>query len=283
MSKPISRRTVLRALGASVSLPWLETLNAQEQLSEPPLRAAFLFMPNGVRPDYWTPPGDDDDYEFTPHLKPLESLKSEFILCSRISGTRTRSDVMAIGPKSPRGSPADSSNARPAAISTRGGTSVDQLAAQRIGHQTPLPSFELGIDSPRTGIDTAGGGFPRALGSISLLGAIRSTPVPKEIIPQLRSTDFSATPDSPARFQILDVLLQRADDAACSISAKSLRRNGSTADRLRLDEYFESVRSVERRIEAAMRPQKRWINRRQVSSGTSRRREFRRPMPSTCG
>ena len=66
MSRRISRRTLLRGAGAAVSLPWLESVasaTSAGQLPEPPLRAVFLFMPNGVRPDYWTPPGDGEDFE----------------------------------------------------------------------------------------------------------------------------------------------------------------------------------------------------------------------------
>src|SRR5262249_44472718 len=65
-----------------------------------------------------------------------------------------------------------------------GGTSVDEGAAQDIGLKTPLPTFELGIDAPRTGIDNIGGGFPRLLGSF-ISWRDPHTPVPKEIIPQL--------------------------------------------------------------------------------------------------
>src|SRR5437764_4739325 len=90
MSNPISRRTLLRGVGAAMSLPWLESISAGapntagQKLSEPPLRMAFMFMPNGVRPDYWTPPGDGEDYEFTTHLKPLEPLKKDFLLVENL-------------------------------------------------------------------------------------------------------------------------------------------------------------------------------------------------------
>src|SRR5437016_7240843 len=90
MSMPISRRTWLRGVGAAMSLPWLESISAGapatggQSLAEPPLRMAFLFMPNGVRPDFWTPPGDGEDYEITPHLKPLEGLKKDFILLENL-------------------------------------------------------------------------------------------------------------------------------------------------------------------------------------------------------
>ena len=85
------RRTLLRGAGAALALPWLETMSnaapADEslRLSEPPLRMMFLFMPNGVRPDYWTPPGDaETDYPITPHLKPLEGLRNDFILLENL-------------------------------------------------------------------------------------------------------------------------------------------------------------------------------------------------------
>ena len=209
-------------------------------------------MPNGVRPDYWTPPGDDDNYEFTPHLKPLENLKSEFILVENLWHKNT---VGRNGhwPKVPAWLSGGFVERTTGGDLDSGGTSVDQLAAQRIGHQTPLPSFELGIDSPRTGIDTAGGGFPRALGSF-LSWADPSTPVPKEIVPQAafdRLFRNTKSRDSADDSSVLDAVLDQA---------KSLRRNGSTGDQARLDEYFESVRSVERRIEAAKLPQKRWQN-----------------------
>src|SRR5690349_3649253 len=72
-SNNLTRRTLLRGVGAAMSVPWLESIaagapvRASEALAEPPLRSAFFFMPNGVRPDYWTPPGDGEDFEITPH------------------------------------------------------------------------------------------------------------------------------------------------------------------------------------------------------------------------
>ena len=93
--KPITRRTLLRGAGVAMSLPWLESIahgapvSAAESLSEPPLRAAFIFMPNGVRPDYWTPAGDGEDYEITPHLKAFEGLKSEYLLLENLWNKNT--------------------------------------------------------------------------------------------------------------------------------------------------------------------------------------------------
>ena len=267
-----SRRNILRGLGVALATPWMESgvfgaTGGVERLKEPPLRLACLFMPNGVRPEHWTPEGDGEDYTFTPHLKPLEGLKSEFLLLENLWNKNT---VGRNGhwPKVPAWLSGGFVERTTGGDLDAGGATVDQLLAQRIGHQTPLPSLELGIDAPRTGIDTAGGGFPRALGSF-LSWADPKTPVPKEIVPQLafdrlfrnkRAPVVSGVnPQSP---EMLDSL-QRDDTSVLDVvleQARSLRAKGSKHDQARLDEYFESVRSVERRLEAAMKPQKRWIN-----------------------
>jgi hypothetical protein len=272
MFRAISRRTLLRGAGAALALPWLETMakaapDSAERLSEPPLRMMFMFMPNGVRPEHWVPHGDGDDYEITPHLKPLESLKGDFLLLENLWNKNT------IGrnghwPKVPVWLSGGYVQRTLGDDLDTGAVSVDQLAAQKIGDRTALPSIELGLDTPRSGIDTAGGGFARLYGSF-ISWRDPKTPVPKEIIPQLAFDRLfrgnrapvvsSVNPKDP----VLLSALQRDDTSVLDLvkdSASSVRRQGSAADRVRLDEYFESVRSVEQRLEAAMHPQKRWIN-----------------------
>lgn len=245
----------MRGAGAAMALPWLESLPAAERLAEPPLRTVFMFMPNGVRPDYWTPAGDGEDYEITTHLKPLEALKGDFLLLENLWNKNT---VGRNGhwPKVPAFLSGGWVERTTGGDLDSGGTTVDQFAAQRIGSKTPLPSFELGIDAPRTGIDTAGGGFPRALGSF-LSWADPKTPVPKEIVPQVafdrlfrsnKPRSLSAATDDTS---VLDMVREQA---------QSLRKARSRGDQARLDEYFESVRAVERRIEASTEPQARWVN-----------------------
>lgn len=271
LSRKLSRRMILRGAGACLALPWMESLqaapNGEERLKEPPLRVAFLFMPNGVRPDHWTPAGDGEQYEITEHLKPLERHRSEFLLLENLWHKNT------IGrnghwPKVPAWLSGGFVERTVGSDLDSGGTSVDQLAAQRIGLNTPLPSLELGCDSPRTGIDTAGGGFPRALGSF-LSWADPKSPVPKEIVPQLAFDRLFRNPKAKvisgvdSQHRSLVDSLQRDDSSILDIvrdQTQALRRQGSRGDQARLDEYFESVRSVERRLEASLRPQKRWIN-----------------------
>ncbi|MEO8372870.1 MAG: DUF1552 domain-containing protein [Candidatus Solibacter sp.] len=271
MSRKISRRTVLKGAGAAMALPWLETMASgapdANRLTEPPLRAVFMYMPNGVVPTYWTPAGSGEDYELTQHLKPLEDVKSEILLLENLWNAKT---VGRNGhwPKVPAFLSGGYVERTSGDDLDAGGTSVDQFAAQRIGDRTMLPSLELGVEATRSGIDTAGGGFARMYGSF-ISWRDPHTPVAKEIVPQLafdrlfRSNKApvvsSLNPEDPA----LLTALQRDDTSVLDLvreQAKALKKNGSSGDRVRLDEYFESVRSVEQRLEATMKPQKRWIN-----------------------
>jgi hypothetical protein len=273
MPKRISRRTVLRGAGAALALPWLETMGSaapsgtNTRLSEPPLRSVFMYMPNGVRPDYWTPAGDGESYETTPHLKPLESLKDDFMLLENLWNAKT---VGRNGhwPKVPAWLSGGYVERTSGDDLDSGGTSIDQLMAQQIGDRTLLPSFELGLESTRSGIDTAGGGFARMYGSF-ISWRDPHTPVPKEIVPQLAFDRLFRSNKSPVISSLnpedpkLLTALQRDDTSVLDLvrdQAKSLRREGSSNDRVRLDEYFESVRSVEQRMQASLKPQKRWIN-----------------------
>ena len=282
MFKPISRRTLLRGTGAALALPWMETMAKaadSTSLIEPPLRTAFLFMPNGVRPDYWTPAGDGEDYEITPHLKPVAEFKNDFLL---IENLWNKNAVGRNGhwPKVPAwlsGGYVQRSNGKDL---DSGGTSLDQVLAEKIGERTPLPSLELGIDQPRTGIDNAGGGFPRMLGSF-IAWRDPHTPVAKEIIPQLafdrlfrnNGVNSNGNPNQPAVISAL----QRDETSLLDLvmeDAKSLRRKASATDQVKLDQYFESVRSVERRMESALKPQKRWLKNMELAKG---RLPFERP------
>ena len=267
-----TRRTILKGAGTALALPWLESVSrgassAPGNLTEPPLRMGFMFMPNGVRPDHWTPAGDSPNYEITPHLQPLAKFKNDFLLLENLWN---KNSIGRNGhwPKVPIWLSGGYVQRTTADDLDTGAISCDQLAAQKLGTLTPLPSLELGCDAPRNGIDVAGGGFARMYGSF-ISWRDRHTPVPKEIILQLAfdrlfrgnraPVTSSVNPNDPA----LVKALQRDDSSILDMvldSAKTLKRNGSASDRVRLDEYFESVRSVEQRLEASLRPQKRWIN-----------------------
>ena len=273
MFKPIARRTVLRGAGACLALPWLETMSkaadstAAANLTEPPLRMMFVFTPNGTRPDHWTPPGDAESFDLTPHLQPFAALKDDILLLENLWNKNT---VGRNGhwPKVPAWLSGGYVERTAGDDLDSGGVTIDQFAAQRIGDRTPLPTFELGLEPPRSGIDVAGGGFARLYGSF-LSWRDPHTPAPKEIVPQLAFDRLFRNRRAPIptyddlRHPSLVTSLQRDDLSVLDLvmeDAQSVKRQASSSDRVRLDEYFESVRSVEQRVEASMRPQKRWIN-----------------------
>ncbi|HYG76686.1 MAG TPA: DUF1552 domain-containing protein [Planctomycetota bacterium] len=268
----ISRRNMLRGMGAALALPWLEALSnkahAGEKLEKPPLRTAFFFMPNGVNPANFTPKGTGEQYELSPMLKSLEKVKGDIVLVENCFHAKTdgRNGHWPKVPAWLHGGFVVRTSGRDLDV---GGTSADQILAQAIGDRTPLPSFELGVDPTRSGVDNAGGGFAKIYGS-HIAWRDPHTPVPKEIIPQLAFDRLFRTasaapvvsgfnPNQPAVIKSL----QRDDTSVLDLvleDAKSLRGKVSANDAVKLDEYLESVRSVERRIENTLKPQKRWIN-----------------------
>src|SRR5215217_7123124 len=161
-AKSISRRTVLRGLAAAISLPFLESLaprafaqatsGAAGAAAKRPVRMAVLYMANGVNVSKWTPAGFGRDFELSPTLSPLAAHKNDLLVFSELmnkaaingDGHYVKSAGLLTGTTITKTTGKDI---------RAGGVSMDQLAARRIGHLTPLPSLELGIEPVETGID----------------------------------------------------------------------------------------------------------------------------------
>jgi len=245
----ISRRTVLRGLGVTMCLPVLEAVQPRVALaagkaaaSKSPVRMAVLYMPNGVNPRAWTPTGAGSEFELSPILSPLASLKSEILVFGELMNKESiegDGHYVKVAPflTGTHVTKTTGSDLR------CGGVSMDQVVAQRIGNLTPLPSLELSIEPVTMGVDT-NVGFTRLYGS-HISWSNPTTPVTREINPQLafdrlfRSGAARGKGASPHDRSVLDAVLE---------DAQRLRGQVGKADRLKLEEYFESVRSVEKRI-----------------------------------
>jgi hypothetical protein len=245
-SFPISRRTVLRGVGASLALPWLEAMSPRaargsETQITAPRRLAVLFMPNGVHPDMWTPTGTGRNFQLSPTLAPLRDLQNELLVLTNLWNQNSDSGDGHYVKTS--GFLTGTTIHKTVGVDLNcHGISMDQVLAQRIGHETPLPSLELGTEPVRTGVDKAVG-YTRVYGAhIAWRGP--TSPLAREINPRLvydRLLRAGKQDSSAARRDsaLLDLVLE---------DARRLRLRLGSSDRRKMDEYLDSVRSLEERL-----------------------------------
>jgi hypothetical protein len=248
----MSRRAMLRGIGAAMSLPLLDAMEplAAFAATAPgvkapgkyPVRMAALYMPNGVNSPQWLPKGFGSQWELSPTLTPLAPLKDELLVFTELWNAASNTGD---GHYVKTGGFLTSTTITRTTGSNlcSGGTSMDQLCARNIGNLTPLPSLELGIEPVTTGVDT-NVGFTRLYGS-HIAWSTPVTPLSKEIDPKLAfdrlfRSNTSARRDRHASDQsVLDLVLE---------DAKRLKGKVGASDQRKLDEYFDAVRSVEKRI-----------------------------------
>jgi len=212
--------------------------------SAPPVRMAVLYMANGVNTSMWTPEGQGRDFTLSPTLAPLQELKDQIQVVSNLwnAGADTGDGHYV----------KESSILTCTTISkTLGvdinmhGISMDQLAAQRIGDQTPLPSLELGIEPESTGVD-GNVGYTRVYGC-HIAWSSPTTPLARETNPRsVYERLFRASSLQGSSVKEDTLLLDRVLG-----QSKKLRSQVGAGDRARIDEYLEIVRSLEGRLERA--------------------------------
>lgn len=251
----ISRRTVLRGLGTAVSLPLLEgmlPLTALAQSAKPaPKRLAFLFVPNGVNMAHWTPAAEGAEFLLPATLEPLNGVKNSLSVLTGLA--QHNAFALGDGPGDhARSTAAWLTGVHPKKTSgadIRNGISVDQVAAQKIGHLTKFPSLEIGCERGGLAGDCDSGYSCAYSNSVSWKSA--TTPVAKEVNPRLVFERLFGSADAgenaESRFRrdryrksLLDFVLSDAD---------ALRRRLGLRDQQKLDEYLEAVREIEKRLE----------------------------------
>lgn len=238
LARKISRRTVLRGAGVTLALPWLESIpvwGAEPGASEGefPQRFAALFMACGIHPDHWWGKGAGAEMELSSSLTPMEPLKTKMNVIQGLFNKNATG--VGIHPGQTGNILSGASLQRGAEL--KGGISIDQVLAARLGQETVQPSMVLGCEQPITGYHETN--FSMAYSShISWQNA--TSPVPMEVYPSLA---FDSLFDNRGNRRNQSVLDRVREETA------SLGRRTSTADRSRLDEYLTSVREVEKRIE----------------------------------
>lgn len=260
----ISRRTVLRGLGAAVALPWLECMQPlPSALAGPiasplaekngPLRLMFFNVPNGMHMPDWTPKAEGKNFELPKTLSQLSELREHVTVLTGLTldgahahgdggGDHARSGAAFLTGSHPR---------KTEGADIQNSISVDQVAAQAIGQQSRFASLELGLEgSAQSG--NCDSGYSCAYSS-NLSWRNATSPLAKEIDPAaifdrlFSSSDVaSAAQNKSARIErrksVLDFVL---DDA------KDLQKKLGAADTRKLDEYLYAVREVENRLVGA--------------------------------
>ena len=254
--KHLPRRTFLRGVGATLALPLLDAMVPARTLlartaATPAARLGFVYLPHGAIMDRWTPTTEGAGFEFSPILKPLEPFRRHLDVVSGL-GHRA-ADSTAVHSLSPT---TWLSGVRPKptqGVDAYAGITADQIAAQRIGQDTLLPSMELATE------DQAGliGACDRDYGCIymnTLSWRTPTTPMPMEINPRkVFERMFGQGGTAADRLQrteedrsVLDAITQQIT---------GLQRKLGPKDRTAVTDYLESVREIERRIQIAERQQ----------------------------
>jgi hypothetical protein len=226
----LSRRTALQALGVSVALPWLEAMAAP---LAPPKRAAFVYIPNGVRLDTWFPTTVGTNYALPASLEPLAAVRSELT----VLGGLDRAFVPGTGVHAQCGACWLTSS--PPTETKDGGfptnRSLDQMLAEQIGATSALPSLELSCNDHADNKET------KYFESIAWYGpghAAAAEKDPRAVFQRL----FGRPHGAAGNRSVLDVVLGES---------KRLQGRLGQTDRRKVDEYLDAVRAAERRIQAA--------------------------------
>ena len=244
--KHLTRRTVLRGAGTALALPLLDAMiPARTALAQTAAKATphlgFIYFPHGAVMNRWTPTGTGEMGEFGEILKPLDKYKAMTTVFSNIDNPAAVGPVHALSPGTWL------SCTRPAfSQEPHGGTTADQIAAQHIGQDTPMPSLEVATDN------RGGGGFCDRDYGCSYASTISfrtpTTPLPMEIDPRKLFIRLFGQGDNAAERARLSKHYASVLDMVGD-EIKDLERVVGPSDKAMLSDYFETVREMERRIE----------------------------------
>ncbi len=251
IGKPLSRRTVLRGVGAALALPFLEAMSPTRfglsgQIQDKPIhRFQTIYVPNGMAMEYWTPQGVGRDFELSPILEPMAAFKDQMLVLSGLQATWAGNHAGASG-SFLTGTIVHGRNN----TETLADVSMDQLLARKFERDTQVASLELSMDKPANA-----GVCDLTLNCVythTLSWRSPTQPLPMESNPRAvfeRLFGDSGSTERAARERRLRQQRSILDSVTDEVAA--LKRELGPQDNLKIDEYAEAVRDVERRIQMA--------------------------------
>lgn len=249
LTKSLSRRTVLRGLGATVALPLLDAmvpaLRGARAAAKPVHRFQAFYVPNGMAMEYWTPAGAGSAFELSPVLEPLAAYRDQMLVLSGIKANWNYIHAGASGSF--------------LTGTTRGGrneieiiadVSMDQILARHFAKQTQVASLELSMDPPANAGACTGNLSCVYTHTLSWRSPTQPLPMewnPRAVFEKLFGDSGSTDP------VVREARLQQHKSILDSVNEKlaDLKRELGPRDQVKIDEYTEAIRDVERRIQKA--------------------------------
>ncbi|MFM2126095.1 MAG: hypothetical protein RL328_2546, partial [Acidobacteriota bacterium] len=245
------RRTGRRGAGVAGGLPLLESMApAQTPVARTAAssksRLSCIYVPHGATMDKWTPSAEGRGFEFTEILKPLEKYRDRVNVISNTAHAAAAGVNSDAGADHTRSAAVFLSGAHPLREKVEVGTTLDQVVAQQLGQDTPLPSIELSIEEVAL---SCGAGYACAYAN-TISWRSPTQPLPMENNPQVIFKRLFGDGSNSAQRQERRTEARSILDSVLS-SVQSLQKDLPAADRATLGDYLENVREIERRVQKA--------------------------------
>ena len=253
LKKSLPRRTFLRGMGVSLALPLLDSMTpALTPAAKPIVRLGFVYVPNGIIMNQWTPKTEGVGFDFAPTMKPLEPFRDRVLVLSGLAqvqgralgdgaGDHARAGatwLTGVHPKKTEGS------------NIQAGISADQIAAKELGKHTLLGSLELGVESNQLAGGCDSGYSCAYTNTFSWRNA--NNPLPVEINPRaVFERLFGDGESTDAKSRLAQLHKQRSILDYVTKSITRLNAKLGADDRRKLNEYTDAIRDLERRIQKA--------------------------------
>ena len=254
-NRTLPRRTFLRGLGTTLALPFLESMVPARGADKQPFTTRFVgaFIPHGVAPGYWIPDSSAPGFKFPFVYEPLEPFRKHVVITSGMWSQSSENPpgvtgadhfvaaayLTAVKPRKTTGA------------DIQVGTSIDQIIAQKIGQTNLLPSLQLALEDPGANSTNCGEGYS-CVYTNTISWSAPNRPLPMEIDPQVVFERMFGDGSSP---EMRKARREREASILDSVngSLSELLPQVPHADRVRLEQYADDVREIERRLQIAAR------------------------------
>jgi Protein of unknown function (DUF1552) len=250
LTKSLPRRTALRGIGATVALPFLEAMLPRFSLSaqavrKPVHRFQTFYVPNGMAMEYWSPKGEGSAFELSPILEPLAPFRNQMLVLSGIKANWNYIHAGASGSFL-----TGATHGGRDEVEIVADVSMDQLLARRFARETQVASLELSMDLPANAGACTGNLSCAYTHTLSWRSPTQPLPMewnPRAVFEKLfGDSDSTERPAREARLRQHKSILD-----SVSVKLADLKRDLGPQDRIKVDQYSEAIRDVERRIQKA--------------------------------